>query len=84
MTNLAPATNGWGFLLRPLQQLRRLGDVDRDAYDRAPPILKLGTLAMLEATRRASSSSASSLKCGGRALPRSRRMRVRGRCCPSR
>ena len=54
MTNLAPATNGWGFLLRPLQQLRQLGDVDRDAYDRAPPILKFGTLAMLEATRRAS------------------------------
>jgi hypothetical protein len=55
MTNLAPATNGWGFLLRPLQQLPAVGDVDRDAYDRAPPILKFGTLAMLEATRRASS-----------------------------
>jgi len=36
-------------------QLRRLSDVGRDAYDRAPPILKFGNLAILEATRRASS-----------------------------
>jgi hypothetical protein len=38
-----------------LQEFRQLGDVGRDFYDRAPPILKFGNLAILEATGRASS-----------------------------
>jgi hypothetical protein len=36
-------------------QLWQLGDLGRDPYDRAPPILKFGNLAIFEATRRASS-----------------------------